>query len=211
MGTSRMLPAPDDAPEFRAVRFGVYEFRFDTLTLSKYGLKIKLQEQPSRVLALLLQSAGQIVTRESLKQELWPDSSFGEFDSGLNTALSKVRSALSDSGLRPTFIERVPRQGYRFIAPILDAAPPGPQPRALPRTRAVTRTYTGDESALAAVAGRDRRLPLSAGYRGGRGTLARTARTLGSGQQSRALQHSSSCRPIPAIGDAGRKLGFCFC
>jgi len=127
-----MLPAPDDALEFRAVRFGVYEFRFDTLTLSKYGLKIKLQEQPSRVLALLLQNAGQIVTRESLKRELWPDSSFGEFDSGLNTALSKVRSALSDSGLRPTFIERVPRQGYRFIAPILDTAPPGPRPEALP-------------------------------------------------------------------------------
>ena len=118
-----MLPASDDAPELRVVRFGVYEFRFDTLTLSKYGLKIKLQEQPSRVLALLLQNAGQIVTRESLKQELWPDSSFGEFDSGLNTALSKVRSALSDSGLRPTFIERVPRQGYRFIAPVLGAAP----------------------------------------------------------------------------------------
>ena len=103
-----MLPAPDGAPEPRVVRFGVYEFRFDTLTLSKYGLKIKLQEQPSRVLGLLLQNAGQIVTRESLKQEFWPDSSFGEFDSGLNTALSKVRSALSDSGLRPTFIERVP-------------------------------------------------------------------------------------------------------
>ena len=127
-----MLPAPDDALESRAVRFGVYEFRFDTLTLSKYGLKIKLQEQPSRVLALLLQNAGQIVTRESLKQELWPDSSFGEFDSGLNTALSKVRSALSDSGLRPTFIERVPRQGYRFIAPVLGAAPAGPRPEALP-------------------------------------------------------------------------------
>ena len=82
-----MLPVPDSAPEFNLTRFGVYEFRFDTLTLSKSGLKIRLQEQPSRVLALLLQNAGQIVTRESLKQELWPDSSFGEFDSGLNTAL----------------------------------------------------------------------------------------------------------------------------
>jgi serine/threonine-protein kinase len=127
-----MLPAPDGAPEPRVVRFGVYEFRFDTLTLSKYGLKIKLQEQPSRVLGLLLQNAGQIVTRESLKQELWPDSSFGEFDSGLNTALSKVRSALSDSGLRPTFIERVPRQGYRFIAPVLEASPAGPRLEPLP-------------------------------------------------------------------------------
>ena len=97
-----MLPARDGAPELDVVQFGVYEFRFDTLTLSKYGLKIKLQDQPSRVLALLLQNAGQIVTRESLKQELWPDASFGEFDSGLNTALSKVRTALSDSGLRPT-------------------------------------------------------------------------------------------------------------
>src|SRR5436853_7932787 len=109
MRTSRMLPASDGAPELRVVRFGVYEFRIDTFTLSKYGLKIKLQEQPSRVLALLLQNAGQIVTRESLKQELWPDSSFGEFDSGLNTALSKVRSAHSDSGLRPSLIERVHR------------------------------------------------------------------------------------------------------
>ncbi len=146
-----MLPAPDDAPALRVVRFGVYEFRFDTLTLSKYGLKIKLQEQPSRVLGLLLQKAGQIVTRESLKQELWPDSSFGEFDSGLNTALSKVRSALSDSGLRPTFIERVPRQGYRFIAPVQESSPAGLQLEPAPLREPVAATNRRLRPVLAGV------------------------------------------------------------
>ena len=122
-----MHSAVQKAPDPNSVRFGVYEFRLDTLTLSKHGLQIRLQEQPARVLAVLLRNAGQVVTRESLKQELWPDATFGEFDTGLNTALSKVRTALGDSALRSTYIERVPKQGYRFIAPIVPpAASPSP-------------------------------------------------------------------------------------
>ena len=86
-------------------------------TLTRQGLPVKLQEQPFRILALLLESSGEIVGREDLRKKIWPDGTYVEFDGSLNTALMKLRAALNDSADNPRFIETVPRKGYRFIAP----------------------------------------------------------------------------------------------
>ena len=102
----------------RIVRFGMYEADLQQLFLSKGGLRVKLQGQPFRVLALLLENPGKLVTRDEIRQKLWPADTFVEFDDGLNTAIKKLRGALSDSADNPRFIETVPRRGYRFLAPV---------------------------------------------------------------------------------------------
>src|ERR1019366_7465010 len=91
----------------------------------KNGHPVPLQEQPFRVLALLLERVGTIVSREELQKNLWPTNTFVEFDQGLNTAIKKLRQALGDSADNPRFIETLPRKGYMFIAPVAgaDAAP----------------------------------------------------------------------------------------
>jgi TolB-like protein/DNA-binding winged helix-turn-helix (wHTH) protein/Tfp pilus assembly protein PilF len=100
------------------VRFGVYQCDFRAATLSKNGIKIRLSDQPFRLLAVLLGRRGELVSRQELREQLWPNDEFGEFDDGLNTAINKVRAALDDSADNPRFIETVPRRGYRFIAPV---------------------------------------------------------------------------------------------
>src|SRR5208282_1527630 len=83
--------------------------------LSKEGARIRLQEKPLRVLAALAERQGQLVTREDLKKRLWPDDTFVDFETGLNTAVSKLRDALSDNAEKPRYIETIPRRGYRCI------------------------------------------------------------------------------------------------
>src|SRR5215467_10553590 len=95
------------------VRFGPFEADLKARELRKQGRKVRLQEQPFRVLALLLQRPGEVVMREELRQALWPADTFVEFDHGLNTAIKKIRQALNDSADSPRFIETLPRQGYR--------------------------------------------------------------------------------------------------
>ena len=104
--------------EGRVVQFGSFEADIDQGTLTKAGMRIRLQEQPFRILALLLENAGQLVTREQIRQELWSQDTFVEFDKALNTAVGKLRVALSDSADNPRFLETVPRRGYRFVAPV---------------------------------------------------------------------------------------------
>ncbi len=99
-------------------RFGTFEIDLQSGELRKRGRRVKLQELPFRVLALLLKNAGQIVTREELRSGLWPSDTFVDFDNGLNAAINKLREALGDSPDSPRFIETLPRRGYRFIAPI---------------------------------------------------------------------------------------------
>ncbi len=84
----------------------------------KQGVRIKLQEQPFHVLTLLLQRAGDVVTREELRSQIWQSDTFVDFDNGLNTSINKLREALGDSADNPRFIETLPRRGYRFIAPV---------------------------------------------------------------------------------------------
>src|SRR5215831_9089053 len=100
------------------VRFDVFEVDLRAGELLRDGRKVKLQEQPFRVLFLLLQKAGEVVTREELRQDLWPADTFVDFDHGLNSAVARLREALRDSAEKPCFIETVAIRGYRFIAPL---------------------------------------------------------------------------------------------
>jgi len=100
------------------LRFGVFEVDLRTGELRKRGLKVRLQEQPFQLLAILLEKPGELVTREELRQRLWTADTFVDFDHGLNKAINKVRDALGDSAASPRFVETVARRGYRFIADV---------------------------------------------------------------------------------------------
>jgi DNA-binding winged helix-turn-helix (wHTH) protein len=102
----------------RIARFGVFELDLNARELRKGGVKLRLQGQPFQVLALLLERAGDLVTREELRQKLWPSDTFVDFDHSVNTAINKVREALGDSASTPRYIETLARRGYRFIAPV---------------------------------------------------------------------------------------------
>ena len=101
-----------------SLRFGAYEFDLRSGELRKHGIRIKLQEQPSQILAILLEHRGEMVTREQLQHRLWPSDTFVDFDHSLNTAVMRLREVLSDSSENPRFIETLPRRGYRFLAPV---------------------------------------------------------------------------------------------
>lgn len=105
-------------PQRQTVSFGVFEADLRTGELRKRGVKIKLQEKPFQILAALLASPGQTVTRDELRQKLWPSGTYVDFDRSLNTGLRKLREALGDSADNPRFVETLPKRGYRFIAPV---------------------------------------------------------------------------------------------
>jgi DNA-binding winged helix-turn-helix (wHTH) protein/TolB-like protein len=102
----------------RVVRFGEFEVDLGAGELFKQGIKIKLQQQPFRVLALLLEHPGEVVTREDLRQAIWPAGTFVEFDVGLDAAIHKLRGALGDSAENPRLVETLPRRGYRLIVAV---------------------------------------------------------------------------------------------
>jgi DNA-binding winged helix-turn-helix (wHTH) protein len=113
----------------RIARFGVFELDISAGDLRKNGRKLRLQEQPFQILALLLERAGDVVTREELRQKLWAADTFVDFDHGLNTAVNKLREVLGDSASTPRYIETLARRGYRFIAPLQkDVQPDAQQP-----------------------------------------------------------------------------------
>jgi len=114
------------------VRFQDFQVNLETGEVWKAGIRLKLQDQPFKVLAALLQRPGQIVTREELRQLIWPEESFGDFDHAINLAIAKLRATLGDSADVPHLIETFPRRGYRFIGE-LESREPGPP--AAPRTR----------------------------------------------------------------------------
>ena len=102
----------------RRVRFDAFEVDMRSGEVRKHGIRLKLHGQPFQVLSLLLEHPGDIVTREELRQKLWPGDTFVDFDSGLNSAVKKLRDALCDSAEEPRYIETLPRRGYRFIAQV---------------------------------------------------------------------------------------------
>ena len=102
----------------RVVRFGLFELDLDARELRKSGVRIKLQEQPFQILAMLVERPGAIVTREELQKKLWPGDTFVDFDLSLNSAVKKLRQALNDDSENPRFVETLYRRGYRFIAPV---------------------------------------------------------------------------------------------
>ena len=112
---------PSNSPSNREatlLRFGVFEADLAAGELRKNGARIRLQGQPFQVLAALLQHAGQVVTRDHLRETIWPADTFVDFDHSLNTAVNKIREALGDSASSPRFVETMARRGYRFIAPV---------------------------------------------------------------------------------------------
>ena len=99
-------------------RFGVFELDLSAGELRRNGVKLRLQEQPFQVLAILLERVGEVVTREEMRQKLWRSDTFVDFDHSLNTAVNKIREVLGDSPTSPRYVETLARRGYRFIAPI---------------------------------------------------------------------------------------------
>src|SRR5215472_6365749 len=107
----------------QTIRFGDFEADLQAGQLRKHGFRIKLQEQPFQILVMMLERSGGVVTREELRQRLWPADTFVDFDHGLNNAINRLREALNDSADTPKFIETLPRRGYRFIAAVRGNAP----------------------------------------------------------------------------------------
>ncbi len=107
----------------RLVRFGAFELDLDEGVLCRDGRRVPLQEQPARILTLLVSRPGDVVTREELRHLVWTDDTFVEFDAGLNAAITKIRRALRDSASAPRFIETVPKRGYRFLADVQGLQP----------------------------------------------------------------------------------------
>ena len=130
--------------EARRVRFGAFEADLRSGELRKHGLKIKLQDQPFHILALLLERPGEVVTREELQQKLWPADTFVDFDVGLNTAIKRLRDALGDTAEAPRYVETLPRRGYRFIAQVdgLAAATSLSSPVQIPTDRETRRAVS---------------------------------------------------------------------
>ena len=131
----------ESPPPNSVVRFGTYEVSLQSGEVRKAGLRIRVQQQPMKLLQILLEHPRKVVTREELRSRVWPNESFGDFDQALNIAIGKLRSALGDSAENPRFIETLPKRGYRFIADVsvLDADrpkmaesvagdPPAPEP-----------------------------------------------------------------------------------
>jgi TolB-like protein len=99
------------------VRFGTFEVNVESRELRKHGMRLRLEVKPFQILEILLEHAGQVVTRKTLFKKLWPDTHVG-YNHGLNTAVNKLRDLLGDSAQNPRFVETLPRLGYRFIAPV---------------------------------------------------------------------------------------------
>ncbi len=140
---------------FRRICFGPFEVDRATGELRKQGRRIKLQEQPFQVLAALLEKPGELVTREELRQRIWSDDTFVDFDHSLNKAINKVREVLGDSSSSPRYVETLPRRGYRFIAPVESVGgekQPDGSPPAAPDQPPRTSSWTPATKIVAGVA-----------------------------------------------------------
>jgi TolB-like protein/DNA-binding winged helix-turn-helix (wHTH) protein/Flp pilus assembly protein TadD len=158
------ISMPDDRPVGRPLRFGVFEVDLRAGEVYKHGLRVRLQEQPFQVLAMLVEHPGEVVTREELRKKLWPADTFVDFDHGLNKAINKLREALGDSAESPRFVETVARRGYRFLAEVTasDAAsardaelthpPPTAAVAALPRRLPTRLAWTASAAVLVLLA-----------------------------------------------------------
>src|ERR1700686_341078 len=106
------------SPRSPVARFGTFEVSFDSGEVRRAGLKIRVQQQPIKLLQILLEHPGEVVSREQLRNRMWTNESFGDFDQAVNIAIGKLRNALGDSAENPRYIETLPKRGYRFIAEV---------------------------------------------------------------------------------------------
>src|SRR5262245_19636363 len=109
-------------------RFGIFELDSAGGILTRSGARVKIQEQPFRLLLILLERPGEIVSRDELRQRLWPEGTYVDFDGSLNVLLKRLRATIGDDPDNPRFIETIPRRGYRFIAPVAVVQPKLEQP-----------------------------------------------------------------------------------
>src|SRR5687768_15241705 len=119
--------------EARTVKFGSFELDVRLRELRNGPTRVRLQDQPFEILRLMLERPGDVVTREQIRRRLWPDGTYVDFEHSLNAAVKRLRAALGDDADNPTFVETLPRRGYRFIAPLGPTVEPPaarPQPSA---------------------------------------------------------------------------------
>jgi DNA-binding winged helix-turn-helix (wHTH) protein len=146
------------APAPAILRFDVYALDLRAGEFYKSGRKIKLQEQPFQILAMLLEHPGEVVTREQMRQRLWPGDTFVDFEHSLNTAIKKIRRALNDEAGKPRFVETLRRRGYRFAGSMAEnslssaspflQAPPGSSPLASPLSSSPASPPTSEQTSV---------------------------------------------------------------
>ncbi|WP_263379208.1 winged helix-turn-helix domain-containing protein [Granulicella paludicola] len=119
------MTAPQPA---RRYRFGIFEADASAGELRRKGIRVKLTAQPFQLLSLLLEHPGQILSREEISRELWPDGTFVDYEHGVNSAINRIREALGDTASNPRFVETLARRGYRFVAPVEQIGAPTPNP-----------------------------------------------------------------------------------
>jgi DNA-binding winged helix-turn-helix (wHTH) protein/TolB-like protein len=137
--------------ETARVRFGIFDFDPATGELRREGVPVRLQSQPAQVLALLLAHPGEVVARETLRQAVWGNDTFVDFDRGLNFCVAQIRGALGDSADSPRFVRTIPKRGYQFIAPVGPVAVPPPRESPAPVPSFWRRRFV--KQALAAAVG----------------------------------------------------------
>src|ERR1051325_8642479 len=129
-------------------RFGSFEINLQSNELRKNGMRLRLSGQPFQVLAVLIEHAGEVVTREELHSRLWKADTFVDFDHGLNNAVARIREVLDDSSGTPRYVETIPRRGYRFIAPLADVQPSIPVGLATEPATSAPRPITSADPAV---------------------------------------------------------------
>jgi Tol biopolymer transport system component/DNA-binding winged helix-turn-helix (wHTH) protein len=179
------------------LRFGVFEVDVAAGELRRQGVKTRLQEQPLKVLLLLLRRPGEVVTREELRAQLWPADTFVDFEHSLNAAVKRLRDALGDSADNPRFIETIPRRGYRFLAPVDD---PGRRPAASMSRGAIrVPRWVGAAAIVLLVA-----LVIAAGWTRGRSG----APPAGAGPVLTRLTSDTRLAADPAVSAEGTLLAY---
>jgi DNA-binding winged helix-turn-helix (wHTH) protein len=128
---------PGTPPKVARFRFGPFDLDPDESTLTRNGIQVRLQDLPFRLLVMMVERAGEIVTREEMRQHLWPENTFVEFDNSLGVAIRKIRESLRDQAEAPTYVATVPRRGYRFIAPVTIQEPVQPTVPAIRRVEPI--------------------------------------------------------------------------
>ena len=117
---------PESSSKLTRYRFGPFDLDPGEGTLARHGIRVRLQDLPYRLLVMLVERSGEVVTREEMRQHLWPQNTFVEFDNSLGVAIRKVRESLNDNADAPQYVETIPRRGYRFVAPVIVETPGEP-------------------------------------------------------------------------------------